>query len=472
MKRTLCLKFLFLYVVFCVLSFVTVSTLSTSLTRKYEIKKVADSLYQDASRIASGSLIQSYQKSRSSLANVYDYFVSAAAYQNSTLLLLDADGNVLIDTSKKLDQEKVPEKLENFDPASFTGNYYQVGYFFGYFPRQVVSVICPITSDYIVKGYVAIHCYISKIDKECNLLMNIGYISLLAILLLSLILVLGFVFIVYRPMKRLIYAADEYAAGNLNYTFMQEATDEIGYLGVSLQYMAGEINRSGEAQRKFVSNISHDFRSPLTSIKGYVEAILDGTIPLEMQDRYLKIVLTETERLNKLTKSLLTLNTFDENGYLMDMQNFDINEVIRKTVETFEGICQQRGITFSLTFDESTQIVHADQDKIQQVLYNLIDNAIKFSYDNSRIYIETLQKHQKVFISVKDTGVGIPQKSISKIWERFYKTDSSRGRDKKGTGLGLAITKEIIQAHGEHINVVSTEGVGSEFTFTLQSGDS
>ena len=105
--------------------------------------------------------------------------------------------------------------------------------------------------------------------------------------------------------------------------------------------------------------------------------------------------------------------------------------------------------------------------KIQQVLYNLIDNAIKFSHHNSTIYVETTEKNEKVFVSVKDTGIGIPKDSIPKIWERFYKTDLSRGKDKKGSGLGLAITKEIIQAHNENINVISTEGIGTEFIFSL-----
>lgn len=469
MKRRLSIKLVILYVTFCVLSFVSVSTLAMSLTRKYETKKVADSLYQDASRIASGPLIQSYMKSRSSLEDVYTYFSSAAAYQNSTIWLMDSDGSILLNTSKEFRRDQSPEKFPGLDPSKFTGSYYQLGDFFGYFSQDVLSVASPITSDYSVKGYVVIHCYLSKIDKECNSVLNITYISLLVILLLSLILVFGYYFLVYRPLKRLIYAADEYASGNLEYTFISEPYDEIGYLGASLQYMAGQVNKGGEYQRKFISNISHDFRSPLTSIKGYVEAILDGTIPVEMQDRYLNIVLSETERLEKLTKGLLTLNTFDENGYFMEMTDFDINEVIKHTVETFEGICNSRGITFSLTFGEARLMVHADKLKIQQVLYNLIDNAIKFSHNDSRIYIETIQKYEKVFVSVKDTGMGIPQDSMSKIWERFYKTDRSRGKDKKGTGLGLSIVKEIIQAHGENINVVSTEGVGSEFTFTLQS---
>ena len=120
-----------------------------------------------------------------------------------------------------------------------------------------------------------------------------------------------------------------------------------------------------------------------------------------------------------------------------------------------------------LTFSENITMVHADLGKIQQVLYNLIDNAIKFSHQDSIIYIQTTLKYEKVFVSVKDTGIGIPKDSLKKIWERFYKTDLSRGKDKKGTGLGLAIVKEIIQNHGETIDVISTEGVGTEFIFTL-----
>ena len=120
-----------------------------------------------------------------------------------------------------------------------------------------------------------------------------------------------------------------------------------------------------------------------------------------------------------------------------------------------------------LVFHSETMPVQADKLKIQQVLYNLLDNAIKFSHDNSSILIETVDKHGKVFVSVKDFGVGIPKDSIKRIWSRFYKTDSSRGKDKKGTGLGLSIVREIIVAHGENIDVVSTEGIGSEFIFSL-----
>ena len=149
------------------------------------------------------------------------------------------------------------------------------------------------------------------------------------------------------------------------------------------------------------------------------------------------------------------------------MKSFDINYIIRMTALTFEGICREKHISIELILSGKTLFVTADMEKIQQVIYNLTDNAIKFSHPDSSITIETTEKNDKVFISVKDSGIGIPNDSLKKIWERFYKTDVSRGKDKRGTGLGLAIVREIIQAHDENINVISTEGVGTEFIFTL-----
>lgn len=194
---------------------------------------------------------------------------------------------------------------------------------------------------------------------------------------------------------------------------------------------------------------------------------MDGTISHEMQDKYLNIILFETERLNKLTQSMLELNKYGARGSMLDISSFDINNTIKLVAQSFEGICQEKKISFELILTGQTSFVSADISKIQQVLYNLIDNAIKFSHPDSTITVETTEKNEKVFISVKDTGIGIPKDCIKKIWERFYKTDLSRGKDKRGTGLGLAIVKDIISAHNENINVISTEGVGTEFIFTL-----
>ena len=196
--------------------------------------------------------------------------------------------------------------------------------------------------------------------------------------------------------------------------------------------------------------------------------MLDGTIPPELYEKYLNIVLTEAERLNSLTASLLTINTWNSSGQALDLSDFDIIAVVRKTILSFEGQCNKKKITMDVTYGDKAYSVYADQIKIQQVLYNLIDNAIKFSEANSTIYVKVTDKNDKIFVSVKDTGCGIPKDAITKIWHRFYKLDTSRGKDKTGSGLGLSIVKEIITSHNENINVISTEGVGSEFVFTLQ----
>ena len=466
MRKTLYLKFVIVYLCFGILSFTAVSVVTSGLIENHLIKSETESMYREANSIAAGRLVQSYEQTES-LYEVYAYLSALSSYHSMEIWLMDPMGKILVNTSEDFSSRDLGT-IENFDLTELTGTYYQRGNFFGHFSTEVLSVVAPITSNYDTQGYIAIHHEIANLKAEANSLLNISYLSLIILFLLSLLLLFAFTCMVYLPLKKIIYAANEYAAGNLNYKLPVENNDEMGYLAASMNYMAGEINKAGEYQRKFVSNISHDFRSPLTSIKGYVEAMLDGTIPPEMQERYLNIVLSETERLNKLTRGLLTLNTFDDKGMYLEITDFDINKVIRDPSATFEGICQTKEISIQLTLEGPSLYVKADMGKIQQVLYNLIDNAIKFSNPSSYIYIDTTEKHGKVFVSVKDTGEGIPKESIQKIWERFYKTDPSRGKDKKGTGLGLAIVKEIIQAHNENINVVSTEGVGTEFTFSLQ----
>ena len=156
----------------------------------------------------------------------------------------------------------------------------------------------------------------------------------------------------------------------------------------------------------------------------------------------------------------------------MKRADFDINGIIRSTAASFEGTCRKKTIAIEMILTGDEMYVNADMEKIQQVLYNLLDNAIKFSHHDSVIKVETSVKKNKLFVSVKDTGIGIPKEDLKLIWDRFYKSDYSRGKDKKGTGLGLSIVKEIINCHGEHINVISTEGAGSEFIFSLLLADS
>ena len=334
---------------------------------------------------------------------------------------------------------------------------------------------CLITSVYLTPKLLKYYLFeISEAEDYRNFLasqfvaiQNVCHLIMLIIILLSLFPLLFFWIKIYMPLNGIIQSAALYTDGRPHAAITYDTDDELGRLTASLNYLADSTKNSGEYQRKFLSNISHDFRSPLTSIKGYVEAMLDGTIPVEMQEKYLNIVLTETERLNKLTEGILLLNSFAEHGVYLEMSDFDIISVIQRTIDSFEGTCIKKSVSINTSFPSDTVQVHADMGKIQQVLYNLLDNAIKFSSSESEILISVAEKRNRVFISVKDHGEGIAAENLPKIWERFYKTDTSRGRDKKGTGLGLSIVKEIIRAHEQNINIISTKGVGTEFVFTL-----
>jgi signal transduction histidine kinase len=465
MRKTLYLKLLLAYLIFGLFGFVVVATFVSNMTLDHLKKEKADSLYREATLVANTYAADLYNN-EATLESVKDQLDALDTYMNATIWIINPSGRMILDSSAPFNVE-TEIVVENFDPTVTAGSYYTVGNFFNTFEEDVLSVFAPITTDYRVKGYVVIHCAMSTIEAEANSLLNISYLMLVILFLLSLIILIFFTEIVYIPLRKITEATEQYASGNMHYEFSVESEDEMGYLAASLSYMASEIARSEDDQKKFVANVSHDFRSPLTSIRGYLEAMIDGTIPPEMYDKYLNIVLNETDRLTKLTNSLLTLNNLNTNGMMLNKTDFDINRTIRNVAASFEGTCRQKMIAIELVLTGDEMYVVADMDKIQQVLYNLLDNAIKFSHHNSIIKMETTEKRNKIFISVKDSGIGIPKDDLKLIWDRFYKSDLSRGKDKKGTGLGLSITKEIIQAHGEHINVISTEGVGTEFIFSL-----
>ncbi len=465
MRKTLYLKFLLAYFIFGFFGFIVVATFVNSMTLEHLKRERADSLYKEATLIANTYASDLYNN-ETSLDTVKKQLDALDTYLSANLWIINPSGRMVLNSKAPLDVEN-ETVIEGFDPTVTKNSYYTVGDFWESFDEDQLSVFAPITSDYTVRGYVVIHYPMSSIVSSCNSLLNISYLMLIILFLLSMIILIFFTEMVYLPLRRITEATEQYASGNMHYEFQIDSEDEIGYLGATLSYMASEIARSEDDQKKFVANVSHDFRSPLTSIKGYLEAMLDGTIPPELHEKYLNIVLNETERLTKLTGSLLTLNNLNTKGMLLEKSSFDINRVIRNIAASFEGTCRQKAIAIELILTGDELFVEADIGKIQQVIYNLLDNAIKFSHPDSIIKIETTEKHNKVFVSVKDSGIGIPKDALKLIWDRFYKSDLSRGKDKKGTGLGLSITKEIIQAHGEHINVISTEGAGSEFIFSL-----
>ena len=465
MKKTLYLKFLLAYVIFGIFGFIIISVFVPKLTVEQLTREKANTLYSEATLIADryGSGLYTSDTSLESVKNQLD---ALSVYLDSDIWIINPSGRMVLTTEYPLNVDEVVI-IENFDPTLTANSYYNVSNFFNYYDEAMLNVIAPITTNYKVNGYVVIHASMASVYESSNSLLTISYITMCILFFLSMIILIFFTEIVYKPLRKITYATEQYASGNMHYEFQVESEDEMGYLAACLNYMASEIARSEDDQKKFVANVSHDFRSPLTSIKGYLEAMIDGTIPPELHEKYLQIVLNETDRLTKLTNSLLTLNNLNTKGMLLDKTDFDINKVIRNTAASFEGTCRKKKLAIELILTGNTMYVNADMGKIQQVLYNLLDNAIKFSNSDSVIRIETSEKKNKLLVSVKDSGIGIPKDDLKLIWERFYKSDSSRGKDKKGTGLGLSIVKEIIASHGEHINVISTEGVGTEFIFSL-----
>lgn len=465
MKHSVYYKFLLGYILFGLISILAINIFSSRRVDNEVYYETARSIYDAGNAIINRDFNNDFTSFVGNPEITRD-FQNLAAITDCRIWIIDNSDRILYDTTNI----RLNSILSKFDITDFGNKYYMIGDFYGNFENETLSVAIPIVGDFQTEGYMILHHDTDTIHQDSNNILKIVFWTFFVIFDLSLIILGIFTIVVYMPLRKISHATVEYAKGNLTYEGLASFTneDEIGSLGVSLNYMAGKLNDLEEDQKKFISNVSHDFRSPLTSIKGYIEAMKDGTIPPEMQGKYLDIVLFETERLTKLTQNLLNLNAWDNKANRLELTDFLLYDLVKPIINSFEGKCEKKRITIDLILGSKDYMVNADKDKIGQVIYNLIDNAIKFSHNDSTITINITDKNDKIFISVKDTGIGIPKDSVKKIWDRFYKTDLSRGKDKTGSGLGLSIVKEMVQAHGENINVVSTEGVGTEFTFTLK----
>lgn len=463
MRSSLYGKFILGYLLFGLLSFFFVATVVDRSVEAELINQKQTQLVKEASILtdryeASGAYL-------SAMTGEITQELSLLAESTDTMIwLVSPTGRITFDTSDRYLTQQIP----SFDPDHQSA---QTGDLGGLLNEPSITVLDSVDSNFMTLGYVCLACPISLAITQKSSIMLLIYTTLSVVFVLSLLLLLIFHFSVFVPIRKITTAAREYAKGNLSHRIhIGSGKGEMQDLAATLNYMAEEQANLEKYQRDFISNVSHDFRSPLTSIKGFLEAILDGTIPPEMHDKYINRVIGETGRLSKLTEEMLTLGNLDSRG-LLNRSVFDINRMIRDICAANETSCMEKNLRFELLFENTEERVYADHEKIQRVLYNLIDNAIKFSYQNSVITISTAARQKKIYVSVKDHGEGIPRSSLKKVWDRFYKTDTSRGKDKQGTGLGLSIVKEIITAHNETIDVISTEKVGTEFTFSLPQAE-
>ena len=270
-----------------------------------------------------------------------------------------------------------------------------------------------------------------------------------------------------RPLKQIRYAAARISNGEFEKRVSIRSRDEIGELAKAFNHMASALENIEKMRRGFVANVSHELRTPMTSIRGFIEGILDGTIPPEKHSHYLTIVRDETNRLNRLVTDLLDLAKMEAGEMKLSITDFDINELIRKCVIKLETLLLEKDLSVDADFEEEDLVVSGDPDAIERVVYNLLHNAIKFTPAGGRISIVTKSTRDAAEVTIRDTGIGIGESELDMIWDRFYKSDKSRSRDKTGTGLGLAIVRNIINEHGQRISAQSKLGEGTAFTFTL-----
>lgn len=245
-----------------------------------------------------------------------------------------------------------------------------------------------------------------------------------------------------------------------------ESYDEIGQLAISFNNMATSLATTEVARRSFTANVSHELRTPMTTIAGFIDGILDGTIPPEKRDDYLKIVSEEIKRLSRLVRSMLNIARIEAGELELRPDLFDVNDTVIRTVFTFEQPLEAKNIEVR-GLDGGKVMVEADPDLIHQVVYNLIENAVKFCNEGGFIDVNYSEDDSYTSVGIRNTGDGIPKDEIPHIFDRFYKADKSRSRDKGGAGLGLHIVRSIVNLHGGDIIVRSVEGEYCEFVFTI-----
>lgn len=273
------------------------------------------------------------------------------------------------------------------------------------------------------------------------------------------------------PLKDMSRAAKSYAAGNFDIRIPVRGTDEVAELATAFNQMATGLQSFEELRRSFLANVSHDLKTPMTTISGFIDGILSGAIPPESQTEYLERIKSEVLRLSRLVRQLLDLSRIQAGDRQFEFISFDICEVARQILLSFEQRIDEKKLNVEFNCDEDRMRVIADKDAIHQILYNICDNAVKFSNDRGKLRIDIYARDKKIHVSVYNEGQGIPKEDIPFVFERFYKSDKSRGLDKSGVGLGLYISKTIIDAHGETITAESDQGKYCKFEFTLKPAE-
>lgn len=335
-------------------------------------------------------------------------------------------------------------------------------------PRYVFAMPLTLTQDSEPEGYIFVSTDKSTIMGAWSAFIWVFFAVTLAVLFLALVLSLVVSKKMAEPLDEMTAAARRFAHGDFSVRVREDkGTDELAALTSSFNNMADSLERSEQQRNEFIANVSHELKTPMTTIAGFADGILDGTIPKDQEDKYLATIADETRRLSRLVRHMLSLSRLKSQGSdLTKRRDFDLNELIIRTLLSFEGRTEDKGLAIDPQLPEDHMTVTADPDSITQVLYNLLDNAVKFAAQDSTITVLLWKQGGKAYVSVKDEGETIPADDLPLIFDRFHKSDRSRSLDRDGVGLGLYLVKSILDAHNEDIAVTSRDGV-TEFVFTL-----
>lgn len=384
--------------------------------------------------------------------------------KGKTIICSDLNDNECIHKKKNVPQRILAETTQD--------NYFEQGDLKGYYDEQYYTAGVPVIYDDLGTNRTVGFCYVSTKATFVNGLimtfMKIFIIATLCTLVIVFFIVLFMSYTMVRPLKMMSKAAKQFAVGDFSTRVsIYNRKDEIGQLAKAFNDMADSLSASELMRRSFISNVSHELKTPMTTIAGFIDGILDGTIPKNEHNQYLHIVSNEVKRLSRLVTSMLSLSRIDNGELKINKQNFDMFSMLLTILATFEQKIVEKEFKIEGLEDFRSITVYADPDLIYQVIYNLIENAVKFTNNEGYIRFSNEVTKFDITISIENSGPGIPPEDIKYIFDRFYKTDKSRSIDKKGMGLGLFISKTIMRMHNGDIFVESTPNEFTRFTFRL-----
>lgn len=342
----------------------------------------------------------------------------------------------------------------------------------GMYPEKRYVVCEPITAEADGKllGYVFVTNEAKNMMGGWSAFLAVAAIVAVVVLCLSLLVSLLYSKRMARPLDEIASASRKFARGDFSVRVQQEydPTDEMGSLIESFNKMADSLEKAEARRSEFIANISHELRTPMTTIAGFADGIMDGTIPKEQETKYLQSIRDETRRLSRLVRDMLDVSQTRAKASDPSRRTvFDLTELVLQTLLSFEGRATKKGLDVDPQLPDNHIMVIAEKDAITQVIYNLLDNAVKFADSGSCLTLRLYKDSGKAYVSVKDHGETIPTEDLPFIFDRFHKSDRSRSMDKDGVGLGLYLVKSIINSHDEDIVVRSEDGM-TEFVFTLK----